>query len=114
MYFLDYPVDLYSLVPEPFKINTGLIDGKLFLEGNISKNIINFRFEFNPAFKPSPVLIQIKATGKSYRYYCTILAGKSVSTPVFHPEFNVEQQIFITTVEPLVLLLNEKNFSENT
>jgi hypothetical protein len=114
MYFLDYPVDLYSLVPEPLKINTGLISGKLFIEGNISKNIIYFRFEFSPAFEPAPVLIQINASEKSYRYYCTILADKSVSTPVFHPEFNVGQQIFITTVEPVVLLINETNFSKNT
>lgn len=114
MYFLDYPVDLYSLVPEPLKINTGLISGNLFIEGNISKNIINFRFEFGSAFKPAPVLIQIEASEKSYRYYCTIMTGKSVSTPVFHPEFNVGQQIFITSVEPVVLLLNEKKFSENT
>jgi len=114
VYFLDYPVDLYSLVPEPLKINTGLISGKLFIEGNISKNIINFRFEFSSSFKPAPVLIQIEASGKSYSYYCTILSGKSVSTPVFHPEFNVGQQIFITAVEPVVRLLNEKNFSKNT
>jgi len=114
MYFLDYPVNLYSLVPEPLKINTGLMSGKLFIEGNIFENIINFRFEFSGLFKPAPVLIQIDASGKSFSYYCTIMADKSVSTPVFHPEFNVGQQIFITTVEPVVRLFNETNFSKNT
>jgi len=114
MYFLDNPIILNSLIPEPIRINTGLINGKLFIDGDIYENIIKFSFEFICSSYTAPVLLLIEAEGKQYRYYCNIRSGASVSTPVFHPEFNVGQQFFIINAEPVVQLKNETNSLKNS
>jgi len=96
-------VNLFSLIPQPIRIKTGSITGKLLVNGNIEYNAIQFRFRFIKTQETVPVRLSICVGGKTYCYYCTILknAPKEIITPVFSPEFNINQCFTIRNIEPI-------------
>ena len=101
----DCPKTLYSLVPGPILFNGSFLTGKMFISGNLAENALQFRFEYAPFQETAPILIKVQAAGKLYRYYCSILSGNSVWTPVFHPEFCVGQEFHLFAIEPIIQFL---------
>jgi len=74
------------------------------INGNIERNIIQFRFKFVNTVETAPICLSIYAAGKKYRYYCTIFENDSeeMVTPIFCPEFTVGQCFELIGIEPLI------------
>ena len=104
---------LTSLIPRPIQVETDSISGELHIDGNIERNTVQFRFRFHNTMETAPVCLTIAASGKTYRYYCTIQEKKykEIVTPVFCPEFSVCQCFCLKKVETLVTFFpkNQKN-----
>jgi hypothetical protein len=94
---------LYPLVPQPLPVDTGLVRGKLFIEGSLEYNYVTFRFRFTDPKEAAPPAVSVRAANRTYLYYCTIRDGKSpeVRTPVFHPAFSIGRQFTVSGVVPL-------------
>jgi len=99
-----YKPFLTTLIPRPIFVDTESITGRLYIEGNLEFNYIRFRFCFTEIKETAPVIISVKAINKIYSYNCTIYSYQKseVKTTVFHPEFNINQQFDVISIEPLV------------
>ena len=97
-------ITLKSLIPHPIPVETDFISGELRVDGNIERNIIQFRFRFTNIPETAPVCLNICTAGKTYRYYCTIPGNdpKEMVSPVFNPEFSVGQCFNLAEIQPLV------------
>jgi hypothetical protein len=106
-------MNLVPLIPAPLPIKTCAVAGTLHIEGDMTRNIVRFRFQFSRPFEVSPVLLVIQAGGKKHRYYCTIRdeTGAVMETPAFHPEFCVGRRFTITAVEPVAWFIQSKNLA---
>ena len=99
-----YKSFLIPLIPRPIAVETDFIKGTLFIEGNLEHNYIRFRFCFSEPQETAPLTLMVMAEGKRHVYTCLRCnySKNEVETPVFHPEFSIFGQFFITNVEPLV------------
>ena len=95
---------LGSLIPRPIVVDTELIRGKLFIEGNPEYNYLRFRFCFNEPEETAPVTVSVMAGGKKYVYNCISRrnAEHEMKTEIFHPEFFIGRQFTVISVDPLV------------
>ena len=99
-----YTPFLSPLIPIPIVVDTGLIRGKLFIDGNLEYNYVRFRFCFAEPGETAPIAVSVKVAGKKYVYNCIFrrYAKYEVETEVFHPEFFIGQQFTVIGVDPLV------------
>jgi hypothetical protein len=96
---------LYPLVPRPLQVDTGLVRGKLFIEGSLEYNYVTFRFRFTDPKETAPLAVSVQAANRTYLYYCTIRDCKSpeVRTPGVHPVFSIGRQFSVSGVVPLAV-----------
>lgn len=95
--------ELYSLVPEPLKVDGLAIKGLLSIFGNIEKNWIHFCLAFEKETDIAPVLVKVFAGSAYYEYLCSPDDGKNtVSSKIFESEFLISQGFSVESVLPLV------------
>ena len=95
---------LYPLIPKPIDVKNDTFSGKLLVDGNIINNLLLFKFHFDFAESMSPVCIHIEVLEKKYQYFCNIrdFTNPVMKTQIIKPEFNMENNIKILKIEPLV------------
>jgi len=105
-----YTPFLSSLIPRPIAVNTDLIRGELFIEGNLEYNYLRFRFCFAEPGETAPIAVSVKAAGEKYTYNCILrsYAACEMKSETFHPDFFIGQQFTVVSVDPLVEFSEEK------
>ena len=97
-------VILSRLLPGPIVIHENGVEGRLFVDGNLAANRLLFRFLFDKPDEVAPVFLEIRITGKHYRY---LLSGRDltnpmVKSPVLTPDTSITDGLEILSVSPLV------------
>jgi len=92
---------LYPLIPKPIDVQSGAFSGKLLVDGNISSNLLLFRFQFDTAESVCPLYIQVEVSGQAYQFLCNIrdFANPLMKTLVTEPEFSLKSAIKILGLE---------------
>ena len=91
---------LYSLISQPIQVHTGTLSGKLLVDGNITQNLLLFRFQFDTYSCITPLFIEVKVLQKVYRYFCDIrdFSNPIMKTPVIRPDFDMKNKIEILQI----------------
>ena len=97
---------LYPLIPKPINVQNSTFSGKLLIDGNLTENLLLFRFLFDTVESVSPLCINIEVLKKSYQYLCDIrdFTNPIMKTQVIKPKFNLKNKVKILKIEPLINL----------
>jgi hypothetical protein len=95
---------LSRLLPSPVEFRENGISGRLFVDGNLERNCLLFRFLFERQEEIVPVFLDIRIAGKHYQY---LLSGRDltnpmVKSPVVFPDTSIAEGLEILNIKPLV------------